>query len=76
MFYLITNKHFISNHKSERDVLKDIILHINIEDENRSGIIGQVINFQVTPNSWREHPDLDTDVMAFNKMDYKYFDLL
>jgi len=67
--FLVTNKHVLNKDSKKRHEARKIILHMNIKNSNGS-ILGKSIEVPLVlkDNSkiWREHPDADVDVLAFD----------
>jgi hypothetical protein len=63
--YLVTNKHVIHYENDKRNSIRDVKLVLNVVD--RDGIIKRdEISFIFNENSYREHPDNDTDIYALD----------
>ena len=67
--FLATNKHVLHREAQMRQIATRVLLHLSIRDEDGS-IAGKVaelpLNLEDGSNVWREHPDRDVDVLAFN----------
>jgi hypothetical protein len=63
--YLVTNKHVIGKDENKRRNSKWLFLHINIESDDGS-ILGKRVEFCFELMVWKEHPNKDTDVIAFD----------
>ena len=67
--FLATNKHVLNEDSGKRKEARKVILHLNVKTPNGS-ILGKSVELPlVLKNSskiWREHPDPEVDVLAFD----------
>lgn len=67
--FLATNKHVLHENAVMRQNATKIIMHLNIKNEDGL-IIGNdaelLLNFNDDTKRWREHPNNDVDVLAFD----------
>ena len=67
--FLATNKHVLHQEAQMRQSATRVFLHVSIRDEDGS-IAGEVaelpLNLEDGSKIWRENPDRDVDVLAFN----------
>ena len=65
--WIITNKHVLHPNPAERQAMKFIHLHINVE---KAGVlVGEIVKYPLESASrklWYEHPSADVDVLAIN----------
>lgn len=70
--FLCTNKHVLNSNKKLRDNAVKVILHLNVK-EAADKILGKSYEFVLkSPNGkrrWKEHPETDVDVLAFDVTD-------
>ncbi len=66
--FLITNKHVLNEDAKKREEATKIILHLRMKKSDGT-VLGESVQFPlVTENNlkiWREHPETDVDVLAF-----------
>jgi hypothetical protein len=66
--FIVTNKHVLGDSRESREAAQTIEVRLNVTRDGR--IQGYPVTYQVRdPNGtvhWREHPDPDVDVMAFD----------
>ena len=66
--FLVTNKHVLNRDPQKRAKATRIRLYVNKKNAD-GGLVGEAIDVALgtgTDKSWREHPDLDVDVLAFD----------
>lgn len=66
--FLVTNKHVLADSQTEREASSHIALNLNIRKEGKVVGYTAVLPLRFTDGKaiWREHPNPDVDVLAFD----------
>lgn len=67
--FLVTNKHVLHEDLATRQLAKKVVLHLNVKNQDDT-ISAQAAELTLTLDDgskrWREHPDVDVDVLALD----------